>query len=539
MGLFGSLYVGTSGLQVSQNALNTTAHNMSNVDTLGYTRQQVALGTSAYNTLSKTQCATSYTQIGLGVTYTQTRQVRDYFLDKNFRRESGRSMFYDVSASTLTQVEDILGESNEGKSFQLSLSDLWTSVQELSKDPANQVNQNLFVTRCDEFINRANSVYESLTEYQLNMNAYISDSVKSINDITARIEELNNAIIKIEASDIEKANDLNDERNALLDKLGEYGNIIWSENEYGYVNIQFEGIDLLKEGIINEVGIYQDPQTEFFTPYWTQSAKYTIDDEGNTVVIPESVNDALLYDLSRPVSSEINTDVGGLRATLLARGDHKATYADLDNEFGHYDNDISQSIMMNVEAEFDQLIHAVVTAINDALADAAAKAESNYPGSGYLMMDGKPIQMFEAASEELGFTSGNILINRELRQTPSLLSFRLPDGSEDIETMKRLTEAFTDEAYELNPNVATKVNFQHYYNSLVNQVANSGSVYQTIENSQQDTVNSLSSAREQVVGVSSDEELSNMIMYQNAFNASSRYINVVSEMIEHLLTALG
>ena len=53
------------------------------------------------------------------------------------------------------------------------------------------------------------------------------------------------------------------------------------------------------------------------------------------------------------------------------------------------------------------------------------------------------------------------------------------------------------------------------------------------------TVDSLFNAREQVIGVSSDEELANMIMFQNAYNASSRYINVISEMLEHILTTLG
>ena len=57
--------------------------------------------------------------------------------------------------------------------------------------------------------------------------------------------------------------------------------------------------------------------------------------------------------------------------------------------------------------------------------------------------------------------------------------------------------------------------------------------------SQTVTVDSLFNAREQIIGVSSDEELTNMIMFQNAYNASSRYINVVSEMLEHILTTLG
>lgn len=52
MPLMGSIYVGTSGLQTSQNVLNTVAHNMTNVDTKGYTRQQSLLGTKMYNTIS-------------------------------------------------------------------------------------------------------------------------------------------------------------------------------------------------------------------------------------------------------------------------------------------------------------------------------------------------------------------------------------------------------------------------------------------------------------------------------------------------------
>ena len=245
----------------------------------------------------------------------------------------------------------------------------------------------------------------------------------------------------------------------------------------------------------------------------------------------------MIYDLYRPVSSEINTDIGGLRATLLARGDHKATYADVaDKEF--YDREISQSILMNVEAEFDQLVHSITTAINNVLKEAAETAQTKFPGTDYLMRNGEPIQVFQLTLDENGYTTENIVINMELRQNPSLLGFRLPDGSEDAKTMEKLTHAFHDESYILNPNVATKVNFQRYYSTLVNQVASSASVYGTIEASQQDTVNSLSSAREQVLGVSSDEELSNMIMYQNAFNAASRYINVISEMLEHLVTNL-
>jgi flagellar hook-associated protein 1 FlgK len=81
--------------------------------------------------------------------------------------------------------------------------------------------------------------------------------------------------------------------------------------------------------------------------------------------------------------------------------------------------------------------------------------------------------------------------------------------------------------------------FTGYYSDLVAQAANSGYMYQTIHENQVNTVESIQSAREQIMGVSSDEELANMIRYQNAYNASSRYINVISQMLEHLVTSLG
>ena len=93
MSLMANLYVGTSGLSTSQNALNTTAHNMANLDTEGYTRQQVSQGTRAYQTLEKKNEAIAWKQIGTGVNYNNCKQVRSEFLDISYRQESGRLAF--------------------------------------------------------------------------------------------------------------------------------------------------------------------------------------------------------------------------------------------------------------------------------------------------------------------------------------------------------------------------------------------------------------------------------------------------------------
>jgi len=105
--------------------------------------------------------------------------------------------------------------------------------------------------------------------------------------------------------------------------------------------------------------------------------------------------------------------------------------------------------------------------------------------------------------------------------------------------MEALKKAFEETIYTLNPNVATPVCFYDYYKSLVSQLANNGAVFRAVQENQDVATDALLYAREQIVGVSSDEELTNMIMYQNAYNASSRYINVISEMLDHLLSTLG
>lgn len=558
MSLMGSLYLGVSGLQTSNNALNTTAHNMSNLDTLGYTRQQVAQATRSYNTIDKTH-GVNWKQLGLGVTYSQTRQVRDYFLDKNYRRESGRSAFYEVSYSAMEEVEDIIGESYDGHAFSIAVTDLWTAVEELSKDPTAAVNQNLFVTRSHEFVTKAKAVYDSLCEYQDNMNKTVVDDVATINQYAQDIEWLNKQIARVEGG-VEHANDLRDQRNYLLDQLAQIASISYNEDINGYVSVKLEGVDLVKGGLVNEMMLYTDPITGFHTPYWKMLANFSYDEYGRQYLPKENLQSAQVFDLTRTISSDLNTDIGSLKSTLLARGDHRATAQELkdinpDNEYeeGWYDKNISQSIIMNIQAEFDQLISAVVTKINGILKEAAETETALYPDSTYLRgSDGEPLQLFEKIVDEnksytlpdgtvieTGWSVGNVTINMELRQNPSLLTFRRTDSSEDNATTEKLKNAFEEAVYTLNPNVQTPVNFVNYYKNLVSQVANSGSVFGDVVETQTLTTDSLCNAREQVVGVSSDEELTNMIMFQNAYNASSRYINVISEMLEHIIMTLG
>lgn len=604
MSLFGGLYVGASGLKTSQNALNTVAHNLSNVNTTGYTRQQVAESDVNYTTISTSQ-AIANTQIGDGVRYSECRRVRNSFLDEKFRQVNGRYSFYDVSYSAIAEVEDILGEL-DGAAFKSSLEGLWTAIEELAKSPSDSTYISLLVSKAASFAENATAVYTSFQEYQSNLNSQIKSAVDTINGIGARIAELNNEIAAIECGGVENANDLRDERDLLVDTLSEYGPVKYEEDETGRLSVRFNNVDFVSGKNAYEIGMLQDLETGFYTPYWKQNVLQKKDANGEIYL---DYSSAYMFDLTEDISTDAGTDVGGLRAMLLARGDHVANYTDLQtgtmtqqkldslgitfNQYNekegltYYNDYISKSVMMNMEAEFDNIVHYVATVVNQVLADNAD------PKSGYLCNDdGTPIQLFqktnteaytkasyngtaadtaafvEAQNKEAGcakyfqiydengdatnqywvfveenpelsetrYGANNLKINAELVQVPTKLGFVKEDDSSDYSLGKAFIAAFEENQLFLNPNATKESTFESCYIDLVSQVATSGDVYQSLYDFQQLSAEQIEANRQSYVGVSSDEELERMIMYQNAYNAASRYINVINTMLDSLIS---
>ena len=546
MPLFGALYVGTSGLQTSQEALNVVAHNVTNADTEGYVRQQVSQGTREYNRLSIDYKGVAEMQVGLGVYIEEVRQFRDQFVDKSYRDEYGRQGFYDASFGAIEEVEEILGEL-DGATFYESMTDIWSAIEELVKDPSSEVCQSMFVQYAQSFCEASNNVYNDFCNYQDKLNFQIKTYVDRINEIGNNIYELNNKIRAIESGGVEHANDLRDDRNLLIDELAKIANISYEVDHFGNVLVSLEGHNFVQMDRCNKMGCQAD-ENDFYSCFWPDTAKFSYDNYGNKVFRPET---APVFNFNVEISSTINTDIGALKGVVLARGDHRGTYADLmnpvteDPDVEAY-NKVKESIMMNIMAEFDGLVHNVVTAINGVIADNCD------PSTGYLCYSGttEPMQLFErvgakpdtpvdAKDPKSWFNAANITVNMDLLQYPTHLSMLKPDGSVDYKTAKNFEDAFNAKIYILNPTLTNPVSLSEYYSNLVAQVSNSGNVYKSLKENQDLTVLSIEGTRQGNFGVSTDEELSNMIKYQNAYNASSRYINVIDECLEHLINTLG
>ncbi len=141
------------------------------------------------------------------------------------------------------------------------------------------------------------------------------------------------------------------------------------------------------------------------------------------------------------------------------------------------------------------------------------------------------------------YTIGQLEVNPELLRDPSKLPLNSNPLSGNADSFawdlcEQMMSKWNEDFGTLDPNSKATYTYKNYYEGLVGQFAVQGNVWRDIVENQERTVYSVEQERQRIMGVSSDEELSDLIKFQQCFNASSRYITVVDEMIEHLITHL-
>ena len=603
-GTMSGFYTGVSGLQSNQHALNITAHNITNAGTEGYSRQQVLLSDRGYTRLGET--AIGVNSSGMGTKIIDVRLVRDTFLDKAYRKELGREEFYQSKYEVVAEVENFFGEL-ESSDFRTSMQKLWSSAQELQKESNSIVTRSSYIANAVTFIDQANKIYEELTTYQANLNAQISDEVDRINELADIIYEMNHKICMVESNGVESANDYRDIRDAALDELSGLISITYKTFENGQIEVYAERRSLVTMERTYKMGTKEVSEScEYLVPIWE-------DDQEN------------VFNLFPVPSAETETDVGSLKGLIMSRGDWVTNYTDIpvapeapvkpvradyesdadynqalnqyNTDYQEYQIDYEQFLedreyyntylepytVSNIIAQFDQLIHGIVTSINDTLCPnkeieiidengehktikvldeekaGYGMGEENqvqgtelftrrvvdrYTEQTVTLADGTKttVQVYneESADNYLSlYTLGNISVNDEVVRNPSLLPLTNLQGEELQDVADQLIKIWNDDFATIGPNSLVTNNFMNYYSEFVSDFANKGKQYAGLAESQDQAVQELENQRQAISGVSTDEELSNLIRYQQGYNAASRYFNVVSEMVEHLLARLG
>lgn len=635
--LFTSFNSGVSGLHAAQSGLNTTSHNLANVKTKGYTRQQNIQVDSYYQNV-KVAIDGSLIQTGMGTKVSAVRQVRDMFLDKEFRLETGRQAFYEKLSETAGEIEDIFGET-EGMEFRDNLQALWNVMQEMANNPEDITKRQLFISTAESFLETSQNVYNQINTYQVSLNTEISDQVDKINEIGEKIAFYNQQIVKIEAAGVENANDYRDARNQLLDELSTYVNFTFQEDEKGGMQVYIEQALFVDGGLNYHLGCETMPGTGFYKVRW----------------LDNGYGDA--FDTSEAYSNEKKTDVGSLRGVLTARGLKIADYSDMPkqpvkddyiddagvfdetaykvamNDYNaqvkRYNNTTGNSIITQIQAQFDQLVHNVVKQINDAFApnlevsgdkvdlDGATTGTTEkgdafdltkLTGGTYKILDVRncpvgtddnatigtevfsrgqvdryqkitldsQIYTTDAEGNQIGlaqktvdadgnetytlylyneenendidwmYTLNSLVINKDLIADYSLLEVKAnpEQGLEGAyafggNLFQDLLNSWDKELGVLDPNSLAAYDFDDYYTNMIGGLGVRGNGWNSMVDYQKSQVESIEDKRQQVNGVSSDEELVNMMLYQHAYNAASRYINTIDSMLQYLIERLG
>lgn len=567
---FSSLNIGVLGLQAASTALNTTAHNLANVYTEGYVKQTAVFSDYTYTHVGNYVNGDMLS--GLGVYVNATSHVRDILIDKAYREESGREGFYSAQYTVVEEIETILGEL-EGTTFQEEVEELWDATNELAKDPGNNVARSEFVMASEKFLDRATSIYQDFTNYQKTLDQEILNTVNDINNLGDTINDLNKKIFAAEAAGIESANDLRDQRDNALDKLSNLVKIAYTEESNGIVTVKAEGMPFVTSDAVFYMGAAQlsgAQESTYVTAVWPQ------------------VDGQVVFNLTADeISTDKNSDIGKLKGLLLARGDYVADYTDVPKQANFptvadyqtavekYNNEIDNCAIMKTQALFDTLINGIVTAINNVFSPTTTApvtvggvttnmkvldvANCSYGDDGGLpaeeIFSRVDTQRYTAIVDDFGdtfyvynelnvfggtslYSCPNLLMNQTILEDYTKLPLKTIEGEADMEKGEQLIDIWEDAFTNIDPSNLTEKNFKSYYNELVYEIGNMGDLYQSISANQSTAVSGLETSRQSVMGVASEEELTNMIKFQSAYGAASRYINVIDQMLEHIVTNL-
>lgn len=212
---FFGLDIALTGLYTSNLKLNTTAHNIANAETEGYSRQIV--NSQAGKAL---QTYTTYGMVGTGVEVTGINQVRNPYYDLKYWKTNTLTGEYETKDYYVNSVQNYFNEINEG-GFTTTFDKFYNALDELGNDPSSLEKREQVSQLANAFTDYFNYMSDSLHQVQTDLNFELKNAVDSINHLA---EELATITLKINTLEVsgDVANDLRDQRNVLIDKLSKY-----------------------------------------------------------------------------------------------------------------------------------------------------------------------------------------------------------------------------------------------------------------------------------------------------------------------------
>jgi len=557
--LFSALSVARSGMAAAQIQLDTTAHNIANVNREGFSRQRVEMGTISPNIFP-------FGEIGRGVLVTDVTRIRDSFLDRSFRDQVSGLGSADVQAGNYILLEDAFLEPGEN-GFGTRIDQFFDSLNDFSNNVEDFPVREAFLQEAQAVADSLNQVAQRLYDLRTNANEEVRNLVPEINGLTTRISDLNQNIRDAELNGT-SANDLRDERDVALDQLSRLVNITTRETSDGTVLVLLSNDVLVDQVGAREIEAVRNPALD---PERDDLVELQFVDNGNLVDAQSGeVFGALeIRDNAIPgVDGRLDTIAAALIEGINAihsQGNgltnHTGTVSSTNLVSASTDPLIAAGLPFTVTpGTFDVVVYdasnvATTTSITIAAGTTLDDLATQLSGVANLSasVTGNQLDITPAAGFSFTFANDNtnalpalglnglftgydartIDINQDLVNDPGLLaSGYSTDVLDTGDNSAALDMAALREALVLDTGAST---ISQYYQSTIAELGvDARSNFDTLE-TEHLFVQDFDRRRKEVSGVSLDEEVTSLLLFQRAFEASARVITIADRMLETLL----
>ncbi len=565
--LFSALYLGKAGTQVAQVQLDVTGHNIANINKEGYSRQRVDLTTRLPNLMS-------YGALGRGPMIAGIDRQREAFLDTVYRQQVHGLGAAEISAIYYSRIEDIFQEPGEN-AFSQRIADFWDALSDFANNVEALPARVSLLTESEAVAASLNEVARRIRAMQTNANEEIRNTVPEINDIGMQIVALNDIIRRSEAGG-RSANDLRDDRDLLLDKLAKLVPISAIERDDGQVDVLMGGTQFIAGNRMRQLQVVND---DTINPTRPDFLRVEFADDGTLLAVGSgelgglfNMRDGELQSLMDRVDelalglmSSINaiqsqgrglkeidislTSAYAVTDPTVPLNDSGLTFEVSDGTFDVLVFDTSGNVIETLTIPVvasgppggQTTLDDIAAAIN-----ASANLTATVNGDGTLTIDpGAGVQysfanddanLLTALGVNVLFTGDSALtmkVSQHLLNDPTLLSsrFGLDPTETGLNDAAQAMAALRSKAI-IDDNTQS---LDDYYQSIIVRVGINARSNAQLLQVEQAFVDDFSRRIQEVSGVSLDEEVTNLLLFQRAFEASARVISVADTMLETLI----
>ncbi len=562
---FAGFSTALSALQASQKRLDITGQNLANMNTAGYTRQQLKVSSLNYTNPVSHYMNSPDVSVGFGVHMDSVTQIRDPYLDAQYRGQMQKSGYTDALQTSLDRLSTLLDESHiDG--IHSAFTEILTSLGNI-QDPA-KINDPIYEselrTRMQNLTNLLNQGAQDIKDAANQEFSRLDGTgtseqgaVQQVNDLLQQIGNLNRRIKENQIMG-QPSLELMDERNVLIDELSSYIPIevtYFKDKDHDgkewpddlRITMQYRD----DKGVLQTFTLVDGTEGRGAENY----AKLDIPNSSAIQTGNADPRDLVLnfhkLDASGNIADPANPDVSFTKASgsQFASGSG-SIQAGLDMlwKAGQTANDVrGYDYYMN---ELDKLAQTFADVMNKINIDGASKDDNiindpNDDPKNHYILANREDNSYLDSSGNITITAANIGVNKNWVSGNVHISMAGDNATDTIMNMQEAMKTTYPHTGNLSSILGTPApdldnnSFADYMNHISTILANDSRGNQNALKTNVTVLNGIQNSRDSVSGVSLDEEASNMMMYVSAYSAASRLMTTLDEALNTLINGTG